>query len=155
MTLMGKRVDQLPRVALDHGHEPLLELAPAEGRGEQVAVRGVLLPLHLEDGPSVHRLELPIVVLAGERWVLEGPLDVLAAAQDPALGGSVVEEREVVPHGLVEGIGIGRELGGKDVGCGHGYLPGLGARKRAATVEAAIGATREIRLRRPAMMRRR
>ena len=57
--------------------EALLQVAAAEGGGEQVAVRGVLLPLHLQDGPPVHGLELPLVVLAREDGVLEGALDIV------------------------------------------------------------------------------
>ena len=116
-------VDELAGIALDHRHELLLQLAAAERGGHQRAAHRVLAAVELQDGPAVHRLQLPVVVLGGEHRFPEGALDVLVAGDDVALRRFVPEQREFVAQDLVRRVGAVVEFRRKDVrgvaGRGH------------------------------------
>ena len=70
----AEAVDEVAGVGRNDGYELGRQLAAPECGSNQVPVGGVVAALHLEDGPAVDRLKLPLVVLRGERLVLEGPL---------------------------------------------------------------------------------
>jgi hypothetical protein len=119
-------VDQLTRVALDDREEVLLEVAAAEGGRHQSPPHSVFTSAELEDRLAVHRLQLPVVVVGGEfgLLVLEDAFDILVAGQDVTLHGLVPDQRRVLPHRRVDGVGVCGELGRQDVGVlrssGHG-----------------------------------
>lgn len=114
-TNVAEPVDEFASVPLDHRQELLLERPAPEGGRYQRASDGVLTTAHLHKGPAVYRFELPLVVVAGEDGVLEGPLHVLVPRNDVATGGLVPDQRRLLPHGPVRGVGIGREAGRKYV----------------------------------------
>ena len=118
--LVAKAGDESLGVRGDCRSERRADVLDAKRRGEQAALACVVGAVELDDRQAQERLELRRVTLRRELGAGGGEANVVVAAQHMGFCRDMEVQRMVIAHRPVQGVWVGDEGGGEDVGEVHG-----------------------------------